>query len=66
MGQDMALMTKAMSAMVKAIAARSKDMAGNGAITAAPYRGKKVYFAARWENTRGEKRPWNDVVAAIT
>jgi hypothetical protein len=28
-------------------------------------RGKKVYFAARWENTRGEKGPWSDVVSAI-
>jgi hypothetical protein len=28
-------------------------------------RGKKVYFAARWENARGEKGPWSDVISAI-
>jgi hypothetical protein len=24
-------------------------------------RGRKLYFAMRWENTRGEKGPWNDI-----
>jgi hypothetical protein len=28
-------------------------------------RGKRVYFAARWENTSGKKGPWSDVVTAI-
>jgi hypothetical protein len=28
-------------------------------------RGKTVYFALRWENTRGEKGPWSEIVSAI-
>jgi hypothetical protein len=28
-------------------------------------RGKTVYFAARWENTRGKKGPWSDIFSAI-
>jgi hypothetical protein len=28
-------------------------------------RGKTLYFAARWENTRGEKGPWNEIKAVI-
>jgi hypothetical protein len=28
-------------------------------------RGKTVYFAARWENTRGEKGPWSPIESAI-
>jgi hypothetical protein len=28
-------------------------------------RGKTVYFATRWENTRGEKGPWTDIQSAI-
>jgi hypothetical protein len=28
-------------------------------------RGKTVYFALRWENTRGEKGPWSAVISAI-
>jgi hypothetical protein len=28
-------------------------------------RGKTVYFALRWENTRGEKGPWSDIQSAI-
>jgi hypothetical protein len=28
-------------------------------------RGKTVYFALRWENTRGEKGPWSDIMSAI-
>jgi hypothetical protein len=28
-------------------------------------RGKTVYFALRWENTRGEKGPWSEIANAI-
>jgi hypothetical protein len=28
-------------------------------------RGKTVYFCLRWENTRGEKGPWSEIVKAI-
>jgi hypothetical protein len=28
-------------------------------------RGKTIYFAARWENTRGEKGPWSEIQSAI-
>ncbi|MDR1382376.1 MAG: hypothetical protein LBJ67_00805 [Planctomycetaceae bacterium] len=28
-------------------------------------RGKTVYFALRWENTRGEKGPWGEIESAI-
>jgi hypothetical protein len=28
-------------------------------------RGKTVYFATRWENTRGEKGPWSEITGAI-
>ncbi|MDR1372304.1 MAG: hypothetical protein LBJ17_04150 [Dysgonamonadaceae bacterium] len=28
-------------------------------------RGKTVYFALRWENTRGEKGPWSEIASAI-
>jgi hypothetical protein len=28
-------------------------------------RGKCVYFCLRWENTRGEKGPWSEIVMAI-
>ncbi|MDR0567583.1 MAG: hypothetical protein LBG87_00045 [Spirochaetaceae bacterium] len=28
-------------------------------------RGKTVYFALRWENTRGRKGPWSEVYSAI-
>jgi hypothetical protein len=28
-------------------------------------RGKTFWFAARWENTRGEKGPWSDIMSAI-
>ncbi|MDR0728723.1 MAG: extracellular solute-binding protein [Prevotellaceae bacterium] len=28
-------------------------------------RGKTLYFALRWENTRGEKGPWSDILSAI-
>jgi hypothetical protein len=28
-------------------------------------RGKTIYFAMRWENTRGEKGPWNAIDSAI-
>jgi hypothetical protein len=28
-------------------------------------RGKTVYFALRWENTRGEKGPWNEIQSVI-
>jgi hypothetical protein len=28
-------------------------------------RGKRVYFAARWENSSGKKGPWSDVISAI-
>jgi hypothetical protein len=30
-----------------------------------PDRGKTVYFALRWENTKGEKGPWNAIQSAI-
>ena len=28
-------------------------------------RGKTLYFALRWENTRGEKGPWSEIQSAI-
>jgi hypothetical protein len=28
-------------------------------------RGKRLYFALRWENTTGEKGPWSDILNAI-
>jgi hypothetical protein len=28
-------------------------------------RGKTIYFAIRWENTRGEKGPWSEITSAI-
>jgi hypothetical protein len=28
-------------------------------------RGKRVYFCLRWENTRGEKGPWSEILSAI-
>ncbi|MDR1524891.1 MAG: hypothetical protein LBS79_06510 [Tannerella sp.] len=28
-------------------------------------RGEKVYFILRWENTRGEKGPWSEIVSAV-
>jgi hypothetical protein len=28
-------------------------------------RGKAVYFCMRWENTRGDKGPWSEIVSAI-
>jgi hypothetical protein len=28
-------------------------------------RGKVVWFAVRWENTRGEKGPWSEIYFAI-
>lgn len=28
-------------------------------------RGKTVYFCLRWENTRGEKGPWSEIISAI-
>ncbi|MDR0814878.1 MAG: hypothetical protein LBN37_03900 [Bacteroidales bacterium] len=30
-----------------------------------PERGKSVYLCLRWENTRGEKGPWSDIMMAI-
>jgi hypothetical protein len=27
--------------------------------------GKTIYFAIRWENTRGEKGPWSEITSAI-
>jgi hypothetical protein len=29
-------------------------------------RGKTFWFAVRWENTRGEKGPWSDILSAIS
>jgi hypothetical protein len=28
-------------------------------------RGKPVYYAGRWQNEKGEKGPWGDIVSAI-
>jgi hypothetical protein len=28
-------------------------------------RGKKLYFALRWENTRGVKGPWSNILSAV-
>jgi hypothetical protein len=28
-------------------------------------RGKTIYFALRWENTRGEKGPWSEIRSAV-
>jgi hypothetical protein len=30
-----------------------------------PDRGKTLYYALRWENTRGEKGPWSEIASAI-
>jgi hypothetical protein len=30
-----------------------------------PDRGKTLFFALRWENTRGEKGPWSEIQSAI-
>jgi hypothetical protein len=30
-----------------------------------PDAGKRIWFAARWENTRGEKGPWTEIMSAI-
>jgi hypothetical protein len=45
----------------------------SGFDTASPYtinfsgedRGRTVYIALRWENTRGEKGPWSEIMSAI-
>jgi hypothetical protein len=45
----------------------------SGFDTASPYtiefsgedRGRMVYIALRWENTRGEKGPWSEIINAI-
>jgi hypothetical protein len=29
------------------------------------YAGRRIFFAARWENTRGEKGPWTEIQSAI-
>jgi hypothetical protein len=29
------------------------------------YAGRRVFFAARWQNTRGEKGPWTEIQSAI-
>ena len=42
-------------------------------VTKSPYifefgdvaRGKRIYFALRWENTRGEKGPWSEIAWAV-
>jgi hypothetical protein len=49
------------------------SMTNSGFDTASPYtvefagedRGRMVYFALRWENTRGEKGPWSEIISAI-
>jgi peptide methionine sulfoxide reductase MsrA len=28
-------------------------------------RGKTFWYAVRWENTRGEKGPWSEIMSAI-
>ncbi|MDR1674846.1 MAG: hypothetical protein LBR86_00005, partial [Tannerella sp.] len=28
-------------------------------------RGRRLYFSMRWENTRGDKGPWNDIDSVI-
>ncbi|MDR1865854.1 MAG: hypothetical protein LBR08_09835 [Bacteroidales bacterium] len=27
--------------------------------------GKRCYFCLRWENTRGEKGPWSEIISAV-
>jgi hypothetical protein len=53
--------------------ARWDDLTHSAIDTSSPFtlsfehdqRGKTVYFALRWENTRGEKGPWSDIMSAI-
>jgi hypothetical protein len=53
--------------------ARWDDLIHSGFDTNSPYtlefendfRGKTVYFALRWENTRGDKGPWSEIESAI-
>jgi hypothetical protein len=53
--------------------ARWEDLTHSAIDTNSPFtlsfendqRGKTVYFALRWENTRGEKGPWSDIMVAI-
>ncbi|MDR1279356.1 MAG: hypothetical protein LBK99_00850 [Opitutaceae bacterium] len=28
-------------------------------------RGQRIWLIARWENTRGQKGPWSDILSAI-
>jgi hypothetical protein len=52
---------------------RWDELIHSGIDTNSPYtlvfendqRGKTVYFAIRWENTRGEKGPWSSIMSAI-
>jgi hypothetical protein len=52
---------------------RWDELAHSNVDTNSPYtlvfendqRGKTVYFALRWENTRGEKGPWSEIQNAI-
>jgi hypothetical protein len=53
--------------------ARWEDLTHSAIDTNSPFtlsfendqRGKTVYFALRWENTRGEKGPWSEIESAI-
>jgi hypothetical protein len=50
-----------------------KDLTTSSFDTASPYTfefsdvesGKRLFFALRWENTRGEKGPWSDVHTVV-
>ncbi|AHF94767.1 hypothetical protein OPIT5_26275 [Opitutaceae bacterium TAV5] len=49
------------------------DLTRSGFDTRSPFtlnfdenqRGKTVYFALRWENTRGDKGPWSPITHAV-
>jgi hypothetical protein len=53
--------------------ARWEDLIHSAVDTASPFtlafendrRGETVYLALRWENTRGEKGPWSEIMNAI-
>jgi hypothetical protein len=60
-------------AILDAPPARWDELTHSAVDTNSPYtfvfehdqRGKTLYFALRWENTRGEKGPWSEIQSAI-
>jgi hypothetical protein len=60
-------------AILDAPPAAIKDLVNSAFDTHTPFtlefdeneRGKTVYFCLRWENTRGQKGPWSEIMSAI-